>query len=108
MPIYQYQSDDGDIIEIVMSMKEDKPEFLTKSDKTYKRLYSIPSITIDSKKPKTIGALAEKNMEKKVKSGEIKKKEVDKPWWRTKDKVDTSLARMTKKQKDKYIRTGKK
>lgn len=67
-------------------------------------------IIVDSNKPKTVGALAEKNtirMEKEGTLPPVKKKET--PWWRKgKNKPDSSLAKMTSAQRERYIITGEK
>lgn len=109
MPLYEYRSESGETIEIFLSMKDEKPESIQKNGETYKRVFSVPMMTIvDSKKPKTIGALAEANTKRMLSEGKIKPKEKYIPWWRKKAKVDTSLTKLSKKQRERYIRTGKK
>jgi len=109
MPLYDYESDDGSIIEVFYHMKDDKPEQLERDGVLYKRVFMSPRVGVDSKKPKTIGDLGRKNTERAIKEGTIDKpKAKEKPWWRKSKKVDTSLAKMTAKQKEKYIITGKK
>lgn len=109
MPLYEYQSDDGAIIEKIFSMKEEKPVLILENGKEYHRVWGNFSINDKGiKKPKYLGDLADKNTAEKIKRGEIKKKKKFKPWWRKKDKVDSSLMNMTAKQKINYIKTGKK
>ena len=108
MPIYQYQSDAGDIVEIFRSMKGKIPEKITRKKIQYKRVWTTPSVIIDSKNPKTIGGIAEANTKRMVKEGKIKAKpKPKKPWWRDSDKPNMNLANLSKKQRESYIRTGK-
>lgn len=108
--MYDYTSDDGDVIEIFCSIKDERPEFLMKSGKRYNKTFSVPNVCIDSKKPKTIGSLAQKNTERMIKEGKIKKpKEKQNPFWRpNKKKCDVSLANLSEAGKKKYIMEGKK
>lgn len=138
MPLYSYKNGDLEI-EILQKMSEDHPHYLVRiSDDspttnmifvnddgveersvptevgiypkgTYHRVYSF-AVNIDSKQPKTVGDLAQKNTDEKIKRGELKpRKEKVRPWWRPKtDKVDTGLAKLSKKQRMNYIATGKK
>ena len=106
MPIYEYQSDDGEIIEKIYRMKDPHPEEIVENDKVYKRVFSVPMMTVvDSKAPKTLGALAEKNTQKMIKEGKLappKKKKV--PWWRQgQDKPNMKLANLSEKEKTRYI-----
>lgn len=107
--MYEFQSKSGEIIEKYFKASGKIPKFITKNKIKYYRIISIPKmVMIDSKKPKTIGALAEKNTEKMLKQGKLKKKKEFIPWWRKNKKVDTSLAKMSSKQKKDYIIAGKK
>lgn len=99
MPTYEYQSDDGAILEIFKSIKEEIPQEIIEDGKLYKRVISLPTIIVDSSKPKTIGMLAQKNTEKKIKKGELKET-------KKKKKIDLSLAKMSNAQKERYIWTG--
>lgn len=116
MPIYQYQIlDDNnnpidEYFEIFQSMKEDA---LTKEPDTGRkcqRCINIPNVLVDTKQPKTIGALAEKNTQDMIARNDpridTRSKEEKRPWWRKhKDKpIDTS--NMTGKQIKKYIEKG--
>jgi hypothetical protein len=109
MPLHDYQSDDGHIIEKLFSIKDDIPPTIEVDGVIYRKIFSVPTIIIDSTKPKTVGALAAKNTEKMVSEGKLaKKKEKKNPWWRpNKKKADLSLNRMSEQQKIKYIREGK-
>lgn len=74
------------------------------------------SVRLGDSELKTVDHLGRRNYERDMKSGEFyekakkmgmepKKKAKPTPW-RTKEKIDTSLARMTESQKEKYIMTG--
>jgi hypothetical protein len=112
MPTYEYRGlETGNVYEFFHSMKSPALETHPDTGEPIQRLISLPRIAIDSKKPKTIGSLAEKNTEMMLKRGDsrvAKKKNKRRPWWRAKDKVDTSLAKMSTRQKQKYILEGKK
>lgn len=105
--IYEYQSESGEIVSISRSMKSKIPKRIKRKGIFYYRVYSVPTVVIGSKEPKTLGALADKNYEQMVKDGRIKPKKKEKPWWRKKDKPNISLASLNKRQKMDYIRTGK-
>lgn len=134
MPVYQFKSKSDQLITISQSIKDQlySKISITKNGKywiddnnqkikiekdifeseliplgTYTRVFDIPNIGIDSKKPKTVGSLAEKNTEKMVKEGKIKPKKEEYPWWRPNKKVNKSLGTLTNKQKMRYIREGK-
>lgn len=119
MPVYVYRCDNcEDEFEIVQSIKD---KSLVQCKKCRKRkLYRVPQIPyamVRGSDRETVGTFAEKNMKKlgseqvqkmKEKDGKIKKPN-PKPWWRkNKEKVDTSLAKLTPDQKSNYIKTGKK
>jgi hypothetical protein len=108
MPLYDYESKSGERIEKFFHMSDKKPEEITENGIKYTRVFSVPNAITDSKKSKTIGDLAYKNREKFIKEGKFKPKEKKDPWWRKGKKVDKDLAKMTKKQKQKYIFEGKK
>ncbi len=86
----------------------------------------ISGCKINHQDVKTLQHYAERNAEKMSK-GELEDKRYEhslrrpenrpgrkpqpkykKPWWRTTDKIDTSLAKLTPSQKQKYIETGDK
>lgn len=107
--IYEFKSKDGQIIEEFYKASGKVPKQIKRNGILYKRIISMPMMAIvGSKEAKTLGSLAEKNTEKMIKEGKIKPKEKKLPWWRTSKKVDTSLANMSKKQKERYIREGRK
>lgn len=110
MPMYEYQNKDGEIIERMFSMKGKIPSKIIENKKTYTRIYSVPSVIMDATRPKTIGSLAEKNTEKMVKEGKLKKPKKEKnPWWRpNKDKPNLNLSSMSAKKKQDYIFRGTK
>jgi len=107
--IYEYKHEEsGDIIELSMSMKDKIPEFLIKEEKRYNRIWTIPSVIMDNNVPKTVGSLAEKNTEHMLKTGKLKApKPKKRPWWRKTEKVNSKLAKLSKKQKETYIQDGK-
>lgn len=106
MPIFEFQSKDGQIIE--KYFKAGKcPKSIQHKKVKYYRIYSIPAVMIDASKPKTVGALADKNSREREKLyGSPKEPKL--PWWRKSKKIDRSLGRMTPKQKERYILEGKK
>lgn len=109
MPSYDYQSEDGETIEVTFSIKEMRPENIIRNGKTFNKIISVPNIIIDAKKPKTLGALAAKNTEKMIKQGKIKKTKKNNPFWRpNKKRADVSLAKLSPENKKKYIMTGEK
>lgn len=113
MPIYLYNYVDGlgkptgEQVEIFQSMKEDSLEIHPENKKRICRTICSPRIIIDSKKPKTVGDLLDKNTEKMEKEGKIKKKPKSKPVWQT-GKKPLSVSGWTAKQKEKYVWEGRK
>ncbi len=110
MPLHDYQSSDGKVLEKYFSIKDQIPQEIEENGVVYRKIFSVPAIIIDSKQPKTIGGLADKNTAKMEKEGKIKRKPKSKPpWWRPgKAKPDLSLTRMSPAQQARYIREGKK
>ena len=107
--IYEFKAKDGEIIEAFYKANGKIPKQIKRNGKVYKRIFSIPMLAVvGSKEPKTLGALAEKNTEKGIREGKIKPKKQEIPWWRKNKKVDTGLAKLSKKQQERYIREGKK
>jgi hypothetical protein len=92
-------------------MSDKKPTICPICDKeTLYRIYSI-SISIDSKEPKTIGELADKNTERMVKEGKLTRgalshKENKKKRKKQQEKMD-KITKMSPKQQANYIATGK-
>lgn len=107
MPEYEYRSPTGETISIFRSMKGKIPESVKRKGVVYTRVFSLPSVMMEPSKPKTLGALAEKNTRQMVKEGKIKPKKNERPFWRTRDKANLDLAKLSNKGKEKYIRTGK-
>ncbi|TXT66086.1 MAG: hypothetical protein BAJALOKI3v1_50086 [Promethearchaeota archaeon] len=59
---------------------------------------------VDGQTPQTIGSLADKNRDIKLKNGEIKeKKKPPRPWWRKSDKINFDILKNPRR----YIETGK-
>lgn len=110
MPLHDYQSSDGRMLEKHFSIKDEIPQEIEENGVIYRKIFSVPAIIIDSKQPKTVGGLAAKNTERMEKEGKLKRKPKPKPpWWRpNKAKPDLSLTRMSPAQQARYIREGKK
>lgn len=116
MPIYTYQYLDengnelDEYVELFHGMTA--TPFLYDPD-TNRPVKKIPfpsrfGVAIDSSKPKTIGALAEKNTERMVKEGKIKpRKEKVRPWWRPKKDKPVDVSGKSSKQIQRYIEDGK-
>lgn len=108
--MYEYQHrKSGEIITKYFSAKGTIPDKVIEKKKTYRRIYSIPTIMIDSKRGRTLGSVAEKNTTRMLKEGKIKPKVKEKPpWWRPgKTKADLGLTQMSNKQKVDYVLKGK-
>lgn len=110
MPTYVYKDlVTGEIFETFQSMKDEPLTVCPTTGNPVQRQVTAPSmVIIDGTKPKTLGSLAEKNTEVKVKRGEIKEqKPQPQPWWR-KEKKPLNTRGWSEKQKKKYIMEGKK
>lgn len=122
MPNYSYICDNCEHNFEIIQDYHDRPKRKCKKCGRWKlRRIIYPPHIYSYNEPETIGNLAKRNTEKFGKYElEDKKREIEKsrrpsplgkskykPWWRKGD-IDTSLAKMTKKQKTKYIKTGKK
>lgn len=73
--------------------------------------FSVPSIIVDGFVPKTIGDLADKNTERMVKEGKLNRNHLNYHTNRiekknTKERQER-IAKMSEKQKEKYIMEGK-
>lgn len=110
MPIYEYKYTDTDeVIELFHSMKTGSLSVHPENGRAIERIYSMPGIAIDSKQPKTVGELAEKNTREMVKRGSKrikKKKPKPRPWWRADKDKPINTSKMSKKQIQHYIHTG--
>lgn len=109
MALYDYKSIDGKIITISRSMKQKKPNKITRKGVVYFRVWHVPQMAIDLNKPKTVGSLADKNTEHMLRNGDpsVKTRKERRPWWRDSDKPLKNLNKLTKKQKINYMKTGK-
>lgn len=110
MPLYEFKHPKTGVV-IEKYYKVGKcPETLKVKGKTYKRIFSLPAVMVDMDKPKTVGALAEKNTRQMAKEGKLApKKKAPRPWWRpNKDKPNTVLLSKlnTAAKVEKYIRRG--
>lgn len=110
MPIYVYKyTDTGETVEIFHSMKE--PTYTTYNNRPVQKDYlgNLPNTIIDSTVPKTVGALAAKNTEDMMRRGDprVKSKKVEQPWWRQSKKA-LNVKGWSEKDKERYIREGKK
>lgn len=117
MPTYVYHILDesgnptGETVERFQSMKEDSYTIDPESNRPVRKAITLPNVVIDSKQPKTIGALAEKNTQEMIKKGDpriAKKKKKKNPWWRDKKDKPLSTKGWSDNQKKKYIQEGKK
>ena len=108
MPLYEYRGlTTGTVYNIVHSIHDDALKEY--NNEPVQRLISRCNIIIDNNKPKTIDELARKNTEEMKKRGDKRiKPKKKRPFWREKDKVDTSLAKMPAEQTRRYIMEGKK
>lgn len=109
MPRYEFQNEKtGKIIERVFSMGK-CPDHVVYYRKRYNRIFSLPTVMVDTNKVKTIGALAEKNTKDREKRGLNKpKKKKTNPFWRPKhNKPRLDLLKKTPAQIQRYIMTGK-
>lgn len=109
MPYYDYKGlDTGTIYEFQHGMRESLEKH-PETGEPLQKLISVPHVIIDSKQPKTIESLAEKNTAEMLKIGDKRVKPKKKqPVWRKNKKVDTSLASMSPDKQMKYIFEGKK
>lgn len=94
---FEFQSKAGVIIEEWFPMGK-CPKFIKRGGEKYTRIFSTPQVVMELSKPKTIGALAEKNTREMQKRGTLPK---------AKPKTDLSLARMTPEQQRRYVWEGK-
>jgi hypothetical protein len=106
MPMYEFQSKDGERHEKYFRVGK-CPKSIQHKKKKYFRVYSIPSVGVDTNKPKTVGALAEANTRQLEKERGLPKPKPQ-PWWRKNKKPDKSLAKLSAAQKTRYIMEGKK
>ncbi len=92
-------------------MKDTRPTSCIEcGSEKYNRIYSDVHVAIDTKRPKTVGELAIKNTETKIKRGEMPKQALEyderkKKKQQFNDKL-AKMSKMNKKQTQKYIRTG--
>lgn len=106
--IYEFKSDDGEIIEIKKSMTDTIPEKINKKGKVYRRIFSVPHIMFLGNALQTLGALAERNTERMRKEGKLPPKKKGAKM-NSKDKKHLNdLSKMSEHQKEKYIWTGEK
>lgn len=108
MPLYNYEiltdnnEPTGEIIELFQTMAEGHLEKHPKTGQKIRKIISCPTILVDSKKPKTIGALAEKNTAEMLKNGDPRVK----PPATKKKKLN--IRGWTPRQKERYIMEGRK
>lgn len=109
MPLYSYEiltennEPTGEIIDIFQTMSEGHLEKDPKTGRKIRKTISCPTILIDSTKPKTIGALAEKNTEEMLKKGDPRVKPPT-----TKAKKKLNIRGWTPRQTERYIIEGHK
>ena len=108
MPLYDFASSDGNIVEKFFKMSEVPQKFI-ENNIEYIRIYnSVPMAIIDLNKPKTIGSLADKNTREMVKRGDPRiKKSKPPPFWRKNRKKPLNISGWSKQKMKKYVETGK-
>jgi len=115
MPTYEYiytdvPQDTIEKVEIFHSMKDEPLTIHPENGRPIQKIISLPNIVIDSKQPKTIGALADKNTQEMMKRGDPRvrpKKKKERPFWRPNKDKPVSVRGKTPQQIEKYIMTGK-
>ncbi len=111
MPLFEYKSECGKLINVYYSVKKKgPPQKIKRSGVIYHRVWSVPFVGLDFGKPKTVGDLAIKNTERMVANGDprvLPKSKQKRPFWRDSDKPMKELNKLTPKQKANYIKTGK-
>jgi hypothetical protein len=115
MPTYVYEILDdkgqptGETFEYIQSIKADALTSEPNTNRPVRRAIVSPNFIIDAKKPKTIGALADKNTSEMLKRGDsrIQKKKDANPWWRPSKKKPVDIRGWSKKKIKGYIETGK-
>lgn len=107
--VYRYVDDpEGETFEFFQSMKEDAFTQHPEDNRPIERVIQLPSVIMDSQKPKTLGSLAAKNTERMMKEGKIKPKpKEDNPWWRPNKKKPVDVKGKSQKQIERYVREGK-
>lgn len=109
MPLYSYEiltennEPTGEIIDIFQTMSEEHLTKDPKSGRKIRKIISCPTILIDSTKPKTIGALAEKNTAEMLKNGDPRVKPSA-----AKAKKKLNIRGWTPRQTERYIMEGHK
>jgi hypothetical protein len=108
MPTYVYKdSVTNEIFEIYQRMADAHLVVSPLTGNPCRRQVTAPVVMVDTNKPRTVGALADKNTEKMIKEGKIKPKKKEQPFWRT-SKKPLRADGWSPKQKEKYIMEGKK
>lgn len=104
---YQYRYIDTDeLFEVYQRIHDDA--YTEYEGRPCERLISSVAILTDVGKPRTIGSLAEKNMERMVKEGDERiQKTPDRPWWRPNKDKPISLKGKSDKEIQRYIKYGK-
>ena len=110
MPTYVYKDTvTGEVFDFYQSMKDSPLKVSPTTGNLVEKQICLPTIIIDSKKPKTLGSLAEKNTKEMTKRGKLKpKKKAKPPWWRKEGQKPVNPTGWSEKQKEKYIMEGKK
>ena len=116
MPIYLYEILDSEgngteqYFEVFQNMSDDAYTHDPKTNEPVRRVPQVPYVIMDSKQPKTVSSLAEKNTEEMIKRGDKRiqpKKEKIKPWWRPTKEKPLDIKDKSPKQLKRYIDEGK-
>lgn len=112
MPIYEFCCPICDLTkEVLLSVEErNHPQICIECDMAMSRIFSMPSVIIDAKTPKTIGDLATRNTENLIKEGKISKKALDTSAHKErkrKQKKIRDLGNLSPAKQKRYIETGK-
>lgn len=109
---YEYQTQNGEptgeYVELYHKISECPLKVCPNTGRPIARAFlTAPNMIMDNNKPKTIGALADKNTREMIKRGDKRVAPKPKPWWRDKDKP-VNIRGWNKKKIQKYIATGEK
>lgn len=109
--VYRYtDTEDVETVELIQSIKDDSYSTHPENGRPIERVPQMGNLIIDSKQPKTIATLAQKNTEEMIKRGDKRikpKKKKERPFWRPDKDKPVDVRGKSKKQIDNYIKTGK-
>lgn len=109
--VYRYtDNDDNETTELMQSIKDDAYSTHPENGRPMERVPQVGNLIVDSKKPKTLATLAQKNTEEMIKRGDKRikpKKKKERPFWRSDKDKPVDIRNKSKKQIKTYIETGK-